>query len=386
MSFDTRNIFYQFQVYSDFIASRTYGNGHINDTFLVTVDQGGRELHYILQRINHHIFKDPVALMDNVYRICTETRRRLEEQGFVDISRRTLTTLLSRDGLPYVRDKEGNTWRLYYFIEGAIGYDVVRNSDQAYQAAFAFGTFQKFLTDMKGPRLNETIPHFHDTPRRFSHFLEVLQKDPVNRKKTAEQEIEKYLSYEDKLSRLTKLQAAGEIPERITHNDTKLNNVLIDVVTNEAVCVIDLDTSMPGLTPYDFGDLVRTSTSPAAEDERDLIKVRILPEMFKALARGYLDATADFLLPVERENLVFGAKIMTYEVGLRFLTDYLEGDIYFKTAVQDHNLVRSRTQMKLLNSLEEQEGDFEKMILSARQNTGNWYSSSSRAKRNKNAT
>lgn len=360
--FDLKGVFSQFRVYGDFIDARPYGSGHINDTFAVNCRQAGDPVRYILQRLNHHVFKDPVKLMDNVHRICTELHKRLEASGDPDASRRALTTVLSRGDLPYHRDSDGNIWRLYLFIEGAVGYDIIENEEQAFQAARAFGEFQKLLTELPGERLHETIPGFHDTPKRFRRFKEVLEADVMGLRATAAPEIAFFLSCEEEVSRLLDLHAAGLIPERVTHNDTKLNNVLIDEKSHQAVCVIDLDTSMPGLAPYDFGDLVRTSTSPAAEDEKDLAKVVLMPEMFKALTRGYLSTAADFLTPAERDNLVFGGKLMTYEVGLRFLTDYLEGSIYFKTKYPDHNLVRCRTQMTLVKAIEARQEELEAFV------------------------
>ncbi|WP_020614198.1 phosphotransferase enzyme family protein [Sediminispirochaeta bajacaliforniensis] len=356
------NVCANFRILGDFVEAHSYGNGHINDTYAVSVDQAGRPLRYILQRINSHVFHEPIKLMENVHRICVESQKRLQEVGRPDASRRSLTTVLSRDGKAYSCDDEGEIWRLYLFIEGAVGYDIVENRDQAYQAAKAFGAFQQLLTELPGKRLHETIKDFHNTPSRFRRFEELLQEDPLKRKDSAAGEIDFYRSFADQVSRLTDLNASGRIPERVTHNDTKLNNVLIDTQTNEAVCVIDLDTAMPGLAPYDFGDLVRTSTSPAAEDERDLSKVCLIPELFKAITQGYLETTYGFLLPEERSNLFFGAKLMTYEVGLRFLTDYLEGDRYFKISSPDHNLVRCRTQMKLVQSMQEQSHLLEEIV------------------------
>ena len=361
MKFDIKSVYSHFQVYGDFLQALPYGNGHINDTFVVLTDQAGKTVRYILQRINHHIFREPEKLMDNVFRICQETHRQLAESGVRDIHRRSLTTLLTEDSLPYFKDHAGNYWRLYFFIEDAVGYDIIENSQQAYQAAHAFGNFQKLLTDLPGKRLYETVPGFHDTPRRFRSFLNALERDEFDRKDSARSEIDFYLSYQDEIDTLVRLHQAGNMPERVTHNDTKLNNVLLDIKTDEAICVIDLDTAMPGFSPYDFGDLVRTSTSNAAEDERELDKVQFLPDMFTALVEGYLSA-ADFLLSVEKDHLVFGSKLMTYEVGLRFLTDYLTGDRYFKTRTEDHNLVRSRTQMKIVEEIERQTHKLEDIV------------------------
>ncbi len=357
-----KSVIRNFSVMGDFLDGAPYGSGHINDTFALSMSQAGREVRYILQRINNRVFKDPVKLMDNVSRICTELQKRLHESEDPDASRRSLTAIPTLEGYPCHIDEEGEVWRAYLFIENAVGYDIIENTTQAYEASRAFGEFQKLLTQLPGERLYETIPDFHNTPARFRRFKEVIAADPLGRAETATAEIDFFLSYESEVSRLVDLNKAGLIPERITHNDTKLNNVLIDTSSHKAVCVIDLDTSMPGLAPYDFGDLVRTSTVKAAEDEKDLSKIVVDRNMFKALARGYLSTAHDFLTPGERDNLFFGGKLMTYEVGMRFLTDYLEGDVYFKTKYSDHNLVRCRTQSTLVQRLEELQNEFEDYI------------------------
>jgi Ser/Thr protein kinase RdoA (MazF antagonist) len=273
-----------------------------------------------------------------------------------------LTVICASDGLPYHLDQDGNYWRVYLMIERARTYDVLESKDQAFQAAKAFGEFQKQLVDIPGGRLHETIPDFHNTPKRFENFKKALDADSQNRAKHAEKEIDFFLSKADMASKLLDLSAEGLIPERITHNDTKLNNVMIDDETGEGLCVIDLDTVMPGLALYDFGDMVRTGTSPAAEDERDLSKVFMRMEMFEALAGGYLESAAAFLTKTEVEYLPFSGKLITYEIGLRFITDYLEGDVYFKIHRENHNLDRCRTQMKLVQSIEEQEEEMAKFI------------------------
>ena len=366
--FRIKDVLSQFRIYGDFIDSAPYGQGHINDTFIINYHQSGRPVRYILQRINTNVFRQPELLMKNIERISAELQRRLTEEGVQDASRRALTTLPAFSGLPYYEDEEHNFWRVYLFIENAVGYDIVENEQQAYQAARAFGEFQKLLTELPGERLHETIPGFHNTPERFGRFRQVIEGDSENRVKTAGVEIEFYLSFGDRVGHLLELHRKGLLPERVTHNDTKLNNVLIDSESHEALCVIDLDTSMPGLAPYDFGDLVRTSTTASAEDEKDPSKVIFLPEMFKALTRGYLSTAADFLTKTELENLYFGGIMLTFETGMRFLTDYLEGDVYYKTAYPEHNLVRSRTQMELIKRLEEHRDELEAFILDEYEN------------------
>jgi Ser/Thr protein kinase RdoA (MazF antagonist) len=234
----------------------------------------------------------------------------------------------------------------------------VESPQQAFQAARAFGRFQKLLADLPAPRLHDTIPGFHHTPQRFAKLEAAIAADPANRARLAESEIEFALNHK---AMAGVLLAAG-LPERVTHNDTKLNNVMLDDKTGEGICVIDLDTVMPGLAPYDFGDIVRTSTSPAKEDERDLSKVQMQFPMFEALARGYLETAAEFLTKAERQLLVLSGKLITFEIGIRFLTDYLEGDSYFKVHREGHNLDRCRTQFKLVESIERQEGAMNKLV------------------------
>ena len=257
------------------------------------------------------------------------------------------------DGRVWFRDGEDNCWRVYLFIEHAKSYDVLETEEQAFEAARAFGKFQADLVDLPG-RLAETIPDFHNTPKRIAQLEEAVRVDSCGRVRSAEAEIEFILSRKEEADTLLKLNREGAIPERITHNDTKLNNVLIDVETGRGICVIDLDTVMPGLVHYDFGDMVRTGTSPAAEDERDLDKVTMRFPMFEALLRGYCASAGAFLNPVELEYLPFSGKLITLEIGARFLADYLSGDTYFKTHREGHNLDRARTQIALVRSIEEQ--------------------------------
>ena len=349
-----------FCLLGDFVSSAPYGGGHINDTFAVEYKQSGTTIRYIFQRINHHIFKDPVLLMDNVSRVLKHSHDRLSDTE--DASRRALTLIPSMDGQPYVVDEEGAYWRAYLFIENAKTYDVVENEKQAFEAARAFGNFQKLLVDIPGERLKETIPDFHNTLSRFQALIAAIETDKHNRAHGVQADIDFVLAREADTQVILEGIKEGSIPERITHNDTKLNNVMIDDETQEGICVIDLDTVMPGSALYDFGDLVRTSTSPALEDEQDLSKVFMRPEMFEALARGYLKAAGAFLTPKEVELLPFSGKLITLEIGIRFLTDYLQGDTYFKTKREGHNLDRCRTQFKLVSSIEEQMDEMTRVI------------------------
>lgn len=360
MMYDLNKICSSLVIYGDFISAEPYGSGHINDTYKVTVNQSGTVVNYIFQRINNRIFKDVEMLMDNIRRVTEHLGRKIA--GKEDSSRMALEIVPARNGQPFLIDDDGNYWRAYLFIEKAQTYDVIKNTGQAYETARAFGRFQRELADMSGARLFETIPDFHHTPKRLETLESAIKSDLKGRVKEVQPEIDFVMKRKADTARLIELNAAGAIPERITHNDTKLNNVMIDDVSGQGICVIDLDTVMPGLVHYDFGDMVRTSTSPALEDEKDLSKVFMQFDMFEALLRGYLEEAGTFLNPVEREYLPFSGKLITLEIGIRFLTDYLSGDVYFKISRPEHNLDRCRTQFKLVESIETQLDRMNKLL------------------------
>jgi Ser/Thr protein kinase RdoA (MazF antagonist) len=353
---DLRAIAQQFQIYGRFRHADPHGTGHINDTYAAVFDQAGAQVRYIIQRINHKVFQNPPALMENIHRVTTHLGRKLA--GEIDASRRALTLIPARNGSVFHRDDAGNYWRAYLFIEKARTYDALESPEQAFQAAKAFGRFQQLLVDLPAPPLHETIAGFHDTPRRFAQLEQALAKDAVNRARLARPEIEFALRHKGMTGRLL---AAG-LPARITHNDTKLSNVMLDDVTGEGICITDLDTVMQGLALYDFGDMVRTGTSPALEDERDLSKVTLQFHMFEALVRGYLASAGRFLTKAEREHLAFAGKLITFEMGIRFLADFLAGDIYYKVSRESHNLDRCRTQFRLIESMERQEERMNRFI------------------------
>ncbi|MEO0039512.1 MAG: hypothetical protein RIS38_460, partial [Verrucomicrobiota bacterium] len=267
---------------------------------------------------------------------------------------RALRLIPTQTGRHWLVDAAGQHWRCLDYIEGTAGFDVVRDPAQAYEAARAFGAFQALMSDLPGDRLHETIPDFHHTPSRYARFLEAVERDIAGRVADSGPEIAFACSRAAEVAVITDGLADGSLPERITHNDAKLGNVLLDDVTYEGVCVVDLDTVMPGSPLYDFGDLVRTSSSSAQEDERDLSSVRLRLPMFEALVRGYLSTAGAFLTPREKALLPFAGKLITFETGLRFLTDWLEGDRYFKTHRDGHNLDRARTQFALVSSIEAQ--------------------------------
>jgi len=302
--------------------------------------------------------------MDNIVRVTAHLRTKLA--GSADASRRTLTVIPARaDGRPCVRDPAGNWWRLYLFIEQARTYDVIAHERQAFEAARAFARFQSLLADLPAPRLHETIPAFHNTLSRLDALDAAIQADAFGRKAEVAAEIAFVEARRASCGHLLERHACGDIPERITHNDTKINNVMLDDATGEGVCVIDLDTVMPGLALYDFGDMVRSATASSREDERDLSKVGSRIGMFEALARGYLEG-ADFLLPAEREELVFAGPLITLTIGIRFLTDYLAGDVYFRTHRPGQNLDRCRVQFQMVRSMEEQTAAMAAIVHSVR--------------------
>ena len=351
-----------FDMRADFVHGYSYGSGHINDTYCAHYDQAGLRVRYIHQRINHHIFKDPSALMENVRRVTEHALARLIEEGCAEAYRRTLTCVPAMDGKSYAIDSVGNYWRTYPFIERARAYDILETAVQAEEAARAFGEFQKLGADLPGGPLTETIPNFHHTKSRFQNLKDAITADSTGRADSIRKEIDWFLAREQDASCIVDMLESGTIPVRVTHNDTKLNNVMLDDITGETVCVIDLDTTMPGSSVYDFGDMVRTATSPAAEDERDISKVTMRLEMFESLVRGYLSTANAFLTDDERSLLAFSGKLLTLECGSRFLADYLQGDIYFKTHREGHNLDRTRTQIALVESIEAQMNAMESLV------------------------
>ena len=352
---ELQHISKQFQIYGEILHAETFKIGHINETYSATYDQGGTRVRYIHQKVNKHVFKNPPELMKNLMRVTTHIRKKLEAQTAEDITRRSIIVIPTRDGHSHYRSGDGEFWRTFVFVEGAQTFEAVQTPQQAFEAGRAFGEFQLHLVDLPGDRLLETIPDFHHTRKRFAAFLEALTKDHFNRAKDAQPEIAVVLKHEALADVILDAMQKGRIPERITHNDTKFNNVMLDTRTGKAVCVVDLDTVMPGCALYDFGDMVRTTTSPTLEDEPDLSKVKMQMPMFRKLAEGYLSTAGQFLTKTERDLIPFSGKLITFEIGLRFLTDFLSGDTYFRIHRPDHNLDRCRTQFKLLDSVERQE-------------------------------
>ena len=332
-----------------------YGSGHINDTYRLTYDTGK---HYILQKMNKSIFTKPVELMENVSGVTAWLKKKIQENGG-DVERETLNLVMTKDGLPYYVDEDGEYWRVYLFIEDATCYDMVKDEEDFYQSAVAFGHFQRLLADYPAETLHETIVGFHDTKARFATFKKAVEEDVCGRAASVQKEIDFVLAHEDVANVFGDMLANGELPLRVTHNDTKLNNIMIDDKTGKGICVIDLDTVMPGLAMNDFGDSIRFGASTAAEDEQDLSKVSCDMELFDVYAKGFIEGCGGKLTQKEIEMMPMGAKVMTFECGMRFLTDYLQGDTYFKTAYPEHNLVRARTQFRLVDEMEQQ---FDQMI------------------------
>lgn len=345
-----------FEIDGAFLHAERYGSGHINDTYCAAFEKADAPFRIIFQRINHHVFKNPVALMENIERVTMYLA--LQVAADPDRSRRTLTLIPARDGRSWFLDPEGNYWRAYRFIANARTYDAPESPQQTFQAARAFGRFQQQLAELPAPRLHDTIPDFHHTPKRFAALEQAIASDLAGRAILAKPEIDFALAHRE----IVGVLLDAKLPERVTHNDTKLNNVMLDDVTGEGICVIDLDTVMPGLALYDFGDMVRTSTSPTREDETDLSRVAMQFALFEALVRGYLSTAGGFLTPAEKQYLAFSGKLITFEIGIRFLTDFLSGDTYFKVHRQGHNLDRCRTQFKLVESIEQQEERMNRLV------------------------
>jgi len=336
----------------EFIGAEHIPSGHINDSYAAWFRKPDGTYHrYLLQRINHHVFRSPEELMANIAGITAHLRTKIVAGGGNPL-RETITLIPCAQGNSFYQTLDGDYWRAALFIEGAKTYDVVKNLAHVYGAAKAFGNFQRLVSDFPVDQLHETIPAFHHTPKRFDAFVAAVERDAHNRAASVRAEIEFVERRAGETSVLVDLLAQGRLPLRVTHNDTKFNNVLIDDATGEGICVIDLDTVMPGLSLYDFGDAVRSGANSAAEDEQDLSMVTVDLGVFEHFTAGYLDAARGFLIPLEIDYLPFSARLMTFECGRRFLTDYLDGDIYFRIHRPDHNLDRSRTQFKMVHDME----------------------------------
>ena len=334
---------------------KPFGEGHINETYAVYMPgtEGTDVPRYVLQRVNIHVFKNPAQVMENIFSVTEYLREVIRKEGG-DLDRETLSYIKTKSGDTYFEDADGQPWRCLHYVPNSICHQTVEEPQQFYQSARSFGHFLKQLGDYPAEDLYETIPRFHDTVKRFRDFSEAVRKDVKNRASQCREEIDFALAREADCGVLMNQLQEGILPLRVTHNDTKLNNILFDADTDQGLCIIDLDTIMPGLAANDFGDSIRFGASTAEEDEPDLSKVHFDIHLYELYVKGYLEMARDVLIPAEIDSLPWGARLMTLECGMRFLADYLQGDVYFKTAYPDHNLVRARTQFRLVKEMEEQ--------------------------------
>ena len=344
-----QDVLKNFRLQGGVVSCEPYGCGHINRTYLVVMDSGKR---YILQGLSTVAFKDIPGLMENVGAVTRHLAKKVSEE------RGCLHLVPTVDGADYYHDGAEGYWRVYDFVEDSLCLQTPETPEDFYQSAVAFGTFQRQLADFPAETLHETIVNFHNTPDRYAKFKAVLAEDRLGRARDAQYEIREFLKREADGATLMNMLHEGKLPLRVTHNDTKLNNVMLDAKTRKPLCVIDLDTVMPGLLAFDFGDSIRFGAATAAEDERDLSKVSMNLELYRIFTRGFISACPQ-LTEEEYRSLAWGARIMTLECGLRFLTDYLDGDRYFATHREGQNLDRCRTQLKMVQDME---GKWEQML------------------------
>ena len=343
-------------------STELYGNGHINETHLViTEDASGKEHQYILQKINKRVFKDPAGLMNNYALVTEHLRKNILARGG-DALRETLTLIKTLDGKNFLVDENGEFWRLCFFIFESCSFDKVENAEQFYMSGVAFGNFQALLRDFPAHLLVETIANFHNTPDRFRQFSEAVEADVKGRAASVEAEIAFVREREGFMHLFEDAYAEGKLPLRVTHNDTKLNNILFDKNTGKPICIIDLDTIMPGYAINDFGDSIRFGATTALEDETDLSKVNFDISLFEIYVKGFLEGAAGGLSEAEIAFLPEAAIMMTLECGTRFLTDHLQGDTYFRTSRENHNLDRARNQFKLVSDMEKALPEMHKIV------------------------
>lgn len=351
MTYDFQKIISHFQLDGKLVSCERYGEGHINETYLAVLEQSGTRTNYILQKINTNLFRDVDALMNNIHLVTEFNRKTISARGG-NPNRESLTIVYAKDGKPYHRCPTGECFRMYVFITDAVAYQTVEKPEHFYQSAVAFGSFTNLLAQFDATQLVEILPDFHNTEKRFSDFSATIAADKFYRAANVQREIDFVLSRKHYCGKIVSLLTSGEMPTRVTHNDTKLNNVMLDAKTGEPVAIIDLDTVMPGSICYDFGDSIRFGCNPCAEDEKDLSQVNFNLELFEQYTKGYLSAVGEGASQIEKDNLALGAILMTYECGMRFLADYLDGDVYFRTRREGQNLDRARTQFKLVSDME----------------------------------
>ena len=334
-----------------FISFAPIEAGHINTTVRVTCEKDGKKINHLLQMINTHVFKNPVQLMDNVHAVTSFVKSKVIENGG-DCERETLYCKLTNDGKTFYVDEENKVWRLYNYVENSFSHNSIDSPEIFSKAGKAFGDFQRLLADFPMDGLYDTIPDFHNTAKRFNNLRKSIEKNASGRACQVQKEIDFAFERREETYILVGKQAIGDLPTRVTHNDTKLNNILFDKDTNEPVCIVDLDTVMPGLSVYDFGDAIRFGANTAAEDEKDLSKVSLDLNLYEQYVRGFLSSAGASLTAEEVKCLPLGAKMMTFECGMRFLTDYIDGDVYFRTHYPEHNLDRCHTQFTLVYDME----------------------------------
>lgn len=341
--------------------TKPFGTGHINDTFLIR-NSDKNYPDYLLQRINHHIFKDVEGVVVNIARVSAHLDSKLKNDFKSEKSvEQVLTLIPTLEGVLYLKDEDGNYWRMYEFIANSISYDLVESPKQAFEGGEAFGRFQLMLADMDTALLTETLANFHNITFRLANYKKALTADIANRAKDVSEEIALIKEHEEWMCSLYKMGEDGLLPKRITHNDTKFNNILFDKNDN-VICIIDLDTVMPGYVAYDFGDAIRTLVNTAEEDEADLTKINVNMPLFKAYADGYLKEAVNFLTKDELKSLYYAVFLFPYMQAVRFLTDYLQGDTYYKIAYAEHNLVRTKAQFKLFKELYAQKEEISKIL------------------------
>jgi Ser/Thr protein kinase RdoA (MazF antagonist) len=350
--YNFKNIVEQFQFEGRFLGAEEHGDGHINESFVAFFEKEDGEVHkYILQKINSTIFRSPEKLMENIENVTSHIRGKVIAAGG-NPDRESLNLVWTKDGKSFYKSEAGEYWRGFAFIEGARTYLVVENPTHLYNAGRAFGRFQQYLADFDAEKLHVTIPDFHNTEKRFQDFLGAVKNDLMGRRESAQAEIQFVMERENDTKILGELLREGKLPNRVTHNDTKFNNVMIDNVTGDGICVLDLDTVMPGLSLYDFGDAIRSGANSAEEDEPDVSKVWLDINLFENFTKGYIETAGHTLTDLELEYMPFSAKLITLELGMRFLGDYLNGDVYFRTHREKHNLERARVQFTLVADIE----------------------------------
>ncbi len=346
------------------VECKPLGTGHINETLVVKSEQSGRVFRYVLRKINKYVFKNPELIIHNTLLVTRHLKNAMQKSGERNVDRKTLRLIETNEGEYSYIDDNGDYWCMMNFIENAYTVDKVDTKTQAYEAAKAFGKFQKYLADIDLSKCYTTIEDFHNLSKRLQNFDKAIEKDTADRVKDISKEIDSVNKF--RYINASYFEKIKSLPERITHNDTKINNVMLDKYTSEGLCVIDLDTVMPGKVLNDFGDMVRTFTSGAPEDEKDLSCVFVRTDIFEAMCNGYLTEVKNILTGEEIETLIFGAPIIIFEQAVRFLTDYIEGDIYYKVKYEEHNLIRARNQLALLKSVEKNFETMRRFVLEFR--------------------